>query len=424
MGEMGGENFAMPDLSNLDLSNIDLSQFNLPAQPAAVAPAPQAAAPFSPSQQIGSNALEPRDGPTGIETMAAFVGQGDFLGIPLPDGSNLGATPAIEPSPPSYYEDTPNNNGLTPAQQAGLDAFNAQYPNGFDLNLGNIGSEGGFGGNSFNNPLFSDPGLGGGPLPDTKDGGDFQPQIGTMGGPVYDDAGNLIGNLGSAGPLFGEPGGGAIGNDFDQQYGEDFGSLIGFGPVGVEGGWSYDGNGNEINGGPAGGEEPAVDNTPNNNGLTPAQQAALDAYNESRRNEGGTVGNHLDVGNVGSEGGYGNSTGYSDFHPEYDPETGLNAAGMTREQQAALNAYLANNPTGYTGNYNPVIPVGPVANLGGGDPDPDTGTYAPRVAAPVNVRAASNYALTGAVPVTPVNAGNPFVRPETQQGIGSLGGGG
>jgi hypothetical protein len=263
MGEMGGENFAMPDLSNLDLSNIDLSQFNLPAQPAAVAPAPQpapaqapiAAASFSPSQQMGSNALEPRDGPTGIETMAEFVGQGDFLGIPLPDGSNLGATPAIEPSPSSYYEDTPNNNGLTPAQQAGLDAFNAQYPNGFDLNLGNIGSEGGFGGNSFNNPLFSDPGLGGGPLPDTKDGGDFQPQIGTMGGPVYDDAGNLIGNLGSAGPLFGEPGGGAIGNDFDQQYGEDFGSLIGFGPVGVEGGWSYDGNGNEINGGPAGGEE-------------------------------------------------------------------------------------------------------------------------------------------------------------------------
>jgi hypothetical protein len=283
MGEMGGENFAMPDLSNLDLSNIDLSQFNLPAQPAAVAPAPQAApaqapmaaAPFSPSQQIGSNALEPRDGPTGIETMAEFVGQGDFLGIPLPDGSNLGATPAIEPSPPSYYEDTPNNNGVSPEQQAGLDAFNAQYPNGFDLNLGNIGSEGGFGGNSFNNSLFSDPGLGGGPLPDTKDGGDFQSQIGTMGGPVYDDAGNLIGNLGSAGPLFGEPGGGAIGNDFDQQYGEDFGSLIGFGPVGVEGGWSYDGNGNEINGGPAGGEDPAVDNTPNNNGLTPAQQAGL-----------------------------------------------------------------------------------------------------------------------------------------------------
>jgi hypothetical protein len=104
-----------------------------------------------------------------------------------------------------------------------------------------------------------------------------------------------------------------------------------------------------------GAKNPAGDNTPNNNGLTPAQQAALDAYNESRRNEGGTVGNHLDVGNVGSEGGYGNSTGYSDFQPEYDPETGLNAAGLTREQQAALNAYLANNPTGYTGNYNPGV---------------------------------------------------------------------
>jgi hypothetical protein len=31
--------------------------------------------------------------------------------------------------------------------------------------------------------------------------------MGTMGGPVYDDAGNLIGNLGSAGPLFGDEGG-------------------------------------------------------------------------------------------------------------------------------------------------------------------------------------------------------------------------
>ena len=358
MGERGGENFAMPDLSNLGLSNIDLSQFNLPAQPAAVAPAPQpaaaqapiAAASFSPSQQMGSNALEPRDGPTGIETMAEFVGQGDFLDIPLPDGSTLGATPAIEPSPSSYYEDTPNNNGLTSAQQAGLDAFYAQYPNGFDLNLGNIGSEGGYG----NIPGFS---------------------------VTYPNAGNNRDNA--------ENNRGGFQNDFDQQYGEDFGSLIGFGPVGVEGGWSYDGNGNEINGGPAGGEEPAVDNTPNNNGLTPAQQAALDAFYEQYPN-----GIDLGIGNVGSEGGYG---------------------------------YTPGNIPVFTGNYNPgvapVTPVAPVANLGGGDPDPDTGTYAPRVAAPVNVRAASNYALTGAVPVTPVNAGNPFARPETQQGIGSLGGG-
>jgi hypothetical protein len=90
--------------------------------------------------------------------------------------------------------------------------------------------------------------------------------------------------------------------DFDQQYGEDFGSLIGFGPVGVEGGWSYDGNGNEINGGPAGGEEPAVDNTPNNNGLTPAQQAALDAFYAQYPN-----GIDLNLGNIGSEGGYGDA---------------------------------------------------------------------------------------------------------------------
>jgi hypothetical protein len=30
----------------------------------------------------------------------------------------------------------------------------------------------------------------------------FEPRMGTMGGPVYDDAGNLIGNLGTAGPTF------------------------------------------------------------------------------------------------------------------------------------------------------------------------------------------------------------------------------
>ena len=39
--------------------------------------------------------------------------------------------------------------------------------------------------------------------------------VGTLGGPVYNDNGGLIGNLGAAGPLFGEPGGGmgaALGN--------------------------------------------------------------------------------------------------------------------------------------------------------------------------------------------------------------------
>ena len=117
----------------------------------------------------------------------------------------------------------------------------------------------------------------------------------------------------------------------------------------------------------------------------------------------------------------------------FDPETGLNDDGLTREQQDRLDVFIAQNPNGIDLSnpdsfYNPnavtsVTPVDPVANLGVGDPDPETGQYAPRSVAPVSVSAASNYALTGAVPVTPVNPGNPFARPESQQGIGSLGGG-
>jgi hypothetical protein len=77
------------------------------------------------------------------------------------------------------------------------------------------------------------------------------------------------------------------------------------------------------------------------------------------------------------------------------------------------------NPgTGTTGTTStPVVPVDPVANLGGGDPATQ------RVAQDVNVSAASNYGLTGAVPTQPVDSRNPFARPESQQGIGSLGGG-
>jgi hypothetical protein len=324
------------------------------SKPRAPAQAPMAAAPFAPSQQMGSNALEPRDGPTGIETMAEFVGQGDFLGIPLPDGSNLGATPAIEPSPSSYYEDTPNNNGLTPAQQAALDAFYAQYPNGFDLNLGNIGSEGGFG---------------------------------------------------------------AIGNDFDQQYGEDFGSLIGFGPVGVEGGWSYDGNGNEINGGPAGGEEPAVDNTPNNNGLTPAQQAGLDAFYAQYPNG---LDLNLGLGSIGSEGGYGDTPGFSVTNPNAGQDWYEN---MTDEQRDAYDAFIANGGI-YGGGFLNIIPgsggttkrpvpvVEAIQNL---TVNRDPGAAQSSVA--------TQYGLTGAPPVQAPST-NPFQRPETQQGIGSLAGGG
>jgi hypothetical protein len=356
-------------LPGIDLNNLDLSGLAVPNQ---VQPAP-APAPFSPSEQISSNYIEPRDGPgqvppgrragvddpTGIETMAEAVGQGDYLGIPLPDGGT------------------------------------------FDLSTLDLSSIGGGGGMGYVDPsLYSDPGLGGGTLPDTKDGGDFQSQIGTMGGPVYDDAGNLIGNLGSAGPLFGEPGGGAIGNDFDQQYGEDFGSLIGFGPVGVEGGYSYDGNGNVINGGPAPGGEPvfnppqgAIDEaqgtTYTGNNFTPdlsglnldfsnLDLSGLDLGNLNIGGEGGAGNNSYNPedqggpqGGPGRGNGPGNTMGGTDASGNGNTNTntgsadtggtdtnnpypfippGINTSGMTPENLAGLNSFYEMYPNGF--DYN------------------------------------------------------------------------
>jgi hypothetical protein len=450
-------------LPGIDLNNLDLSGLAVPNQ---VQPAPEPApAPFRPSEQMGSNYIEPRDGPgqvppgrragvddpTGIETMAESVGQGDYLGIPLPDGGT------------------------------------------FDLSTLDLSSIGGGGGMGYVDPsLYSDPGLGGGTLPDTKDGGDFQSQIGTMGGPVYDDAGNLIGNLGSAGPLFGEPGGGAIGNDFDQQYGEDFGSLIGFGPVGVEGGYSYDGNGNVINGGPAPGGEPvfnppqgAIDEaqgtTYTGNNFTPdlsglnldfsnLDLSGLDLGNLNIGGEGGAGNNSYNPEDQGGPGrgngpgftmggtdasGNGNTntgsadTGSTDTNNPYPfIPPGINTSGMTPENLAGLNSFYEMYPNGFDyngldlsgignidlsgvypggtgtddGSYT-VTPVDPVGDLGvgddaGSDPIDVTTPYVPP-----ETRSASSYGLTGAVQTMPV-AANPFRRPEAQQGIGSLAGGG
>ena len=283
-----------------------------------------------------------------------------------------------------------------------------------------------------------DPGIGG-------EGG--TPQMGTLGGPVYDDAGNLIGNLGSAGPLFGEGGAGS-------------------GP-----GFTF----TDPNPAESGGTTPDT-----SNGLTPAQQASIDAFNEQYPNgfdpfsgggfdpgiggEGGagsgpgmgngpgfTMGGTDASGNGNGPGGPGNNTNPATGSGNADEEgsgnpypfipPGTDTTGMTPEILAGLNSFYEQYPNGVgfdpfssgfdfnftpggtTGTTTPVVPVDPVDNLGGNDPDPDTGTYAPRVAQDVNVSAASNYALTGAVPTQPVDSGNPFARPESQQGIGSLGGG-
>jgi hypothetical protein len=74
------------------------------------------------------------------------------------------------------------------------------------------------------------------------------------------------------------------------------------------------------------------------------------------------------------------------------------------------------------GSYT-VDPVDPVGDLGTGD---DAGSDPIDVTTPYvppETRAASSYGLTGAVQTMPV-AANPFRRTESQQGIGSLAGGG
>jgi hypothetical protein len=117
---------------------------------------------------------------------------------------------------------------------------------------------------------------------------------------------------------------------------------------------------------------------------------------------------------------------------------------MTAETLAGLNSFYEQYPNGIDFNgfdpfngggfdpfngggfdpgYTPegeyvVTPVDAVGDLGGPPPDANVD----QTGAPLNVRAASSYALTGIQPTMPV-APNPFRRPETQQGIGSLGGG-
>ena len=138
--------------------------------------------PMSPRELMGSNYIEPRDGPgqvppgqtvdisepTGIETMAGSVGQGDYLDdvagdtsdtISLPDGSTFDL----------------GNLDLSGIDIGGFGSMSG----GFDLNNVNVGG--------VDPSLYSDPELGGGtrgePLPDTRGGGPgFDPFAGVTGG--------------------------------------------------------------------------------------------------------------------------------------------------------------------------------------------------------------------------------------------------
>ena len=88
-------------------------------------------------------------------------------------------------------------------------------------------------------------------------------------------------------------------------------------------------------------------------------------------------------------------------------------------------SYTGTVGTGTTDGTYTVDPVDPVGDLGVGD---DTGDASDPIDVttpyvPPNVRSASSYGLTGVTPTRPVGP-NPFQRPESQQGLGSLAGGG
>jgi hypothetical protein len=375
--------------------------------------------PMSPREQMGSNYVEPRDGPgqvppgqtvdisepTGIETMAETVGQGDYLGntadttnaIQLPDGGTF---------------------DLSTLDLSGI--------------VGDIGGEGGIG-DYIDPSLYSDPNLGGGtrgePLPDTR-GGE----------PAFDPFAGVTGGLGPGGygpegggfspetePAFNPPqgavdevGGANFTPEFAADPGLDFSNLDLSG-LNLNLGDGFDANGFEPDftfGGPQGG--PGMGNGPGNN-----------------------------MGNQGNQGGdpYNPTVNDTDNPYPFIPD-GVNIDGMTPETLAGLNNFYEMYPDGFDysgldltgignvdlsgvnpggtgtddGSYT-VDPVGPVGDLGVGD---DAGSDPIDVTTPYvvpDVRSASSFGLTGATQTMPVSA-NPFRRPESQQGLGSLAGGG
>jgi len=374
---------------------------------------------------MGSNYIEPRDGPgqvppgqtvdisepTGIETMAGSVGQGDYLDDVAGDTSNTISLP----------------DGST-FDLGSLDLSNI---------VGDIAGEGGIG--DYVDPsLYSDPNLGGGtrgePLPDTRGGG-----------PGFDPFAGVTGGLGPGGygpegggfspetePAFNPPQGAvneAVGTTYTPEFafdpGLDFSGLDlsglnlnlgeGFDANGFEGDFTFGGPGQ---GGPNGG--PGMGNGPGNN--------------------------------MGNQGGdpYNPTVNDTDNPYPFIPD-GVNIDGMTPETLAGLNNFYEMYPDGFDysgidfsgignidlsgvypggntgtgdGSYT-VTPVDPIGDLGVGD---DTGDASDPIDVttpyvPPNVRSASSYSLTGATPTRPVSA-NPFRRPESQQGLGSLAGGG
>jgi hypothetical protein len=381
------------DLSNIDLSNLDLSNINVPSMPAAAPtpppvptltpepsplvptvqtapsnrvsePAPEPAVgietlapddftapvtpPFSPSEQMGFNALEPRDGPLpagiaagpmstpSVNTRAEAV----EAGIPMPDGSQFN---------PSFTD------------FSGMEFDSEGIPMVDPVIIQNALAEAGI------------------ETPATGGASTFTPNL---------DAGLTLGDT-----LLTEP----------------TPTVSSFQPE--AGGFT----------------------------LTPEQQAAIDAaigsgsFSLIDDSYGFTDGQQDAAGVIPGAGAAANATTNASTNPNAGQDWYEN---MTDEQREAYDAFIAGG-----GLAN--IPGGTIdlGAIGGGTVNiPGIGGYtAPTVRPTVeaiqnltvnrdptlagNVSAATQYGLTGAPPVQAPST-NPFQRPETQQGIGSLAGGG
>jgi len=343
--------------------------------------------------------------PSGIETMAESVGQGDYLsGISMPDGSSfdvntLSQVPAQSTTPSSSRSDygfepsfgiEPTINVENPSVGPDLSTDDPVQSSGGDpafdsgmIGFGPVAVEGGYSYDGDGNEINSGP-LGGGTREEPS------MQGGTLGGNVYDENGNLVGNLGSAGPRFGEE------------------------PA-VEGGFSYD----EPYAGfdePQGGAdpEPSENLYPflpadyDTSNQTPESLSALNDWFKANPN-GLDLGNiNVGIGGIYSGGNYtglagGNTSGSVGNSPPYT----VTSVGLVDN----LGTGASDGSAGLVDN---LFPSGTDNTEGGGDAPP------PYVVP--DVRSESSYALTGAAPTRPV-APNPFVRPESQQGLGSLAGG-
>ena len=282
--------FNLPDFSNMDFANLNGGN-----NPYTVALAPPAVVPPAPV----------------IPDLPDYIDLGSFGGRiqTRPGGRPAPVTPAPASElaiPPEAQAAVNARRGANEARRGATDQYEADVADFRDIeaseaeqglaslpeymDLGSIGGRiqtrpGG-------SPTQGTPDL---PAPTDPNNG-FS--MGTMGGPVYDDAGNLIGNLGSAGPLFGDEGGqeAPVNPYGDYDFSNiDMGSFGG-NYLGSMGGNMFSGSTGEIAGNPY--AELLLANAPVNNPPPPATDP----------NQYMGMGNNFTFGGPFQPGQYGNQT--------------------------------------------------------------------------------------------------------------------